>query len=72
MKWLAIMNDEVKTDLPFPEQLRLALFARAVSPARLNNVVVPNQPGTAGSASIVRLLPGAYSLFARVRAGQLR
>jgi polyisoprenyl-teichoic acid--peptidoglycan teichoic acid transferase len=72
MKWLAIMHDEVKTDLPFPEQLRLALFARSVPPARLGNVVVPSQPGTAGSASIVRLLPGAYSLFARVRAGQLR
>jgi polyisoprenyl-teichoic acid--peptidoglycan teichoic acid transferase len=71
MKWLAVMNDEVQSDLPFGEQLHLALFARSVSPSRLNNVVVPNQPGTAGSASIVRLLPGAYSLFARVRAGQL-
>jgi polyisoprenyl-teichoic acid--peptidoglycan teichoic acid transferase len=70
MKWLAVMNDEVSSDLPLGEQLHLALYARSVSPGRLNNIVVPNQPGTAGSASIVRLLPGAYSLFARVRAGQ--
>jgi len=71
MKWLAVMNDEVQTDLPIREQLNLALFARTVAPGRLNNVVVPNTTGTAGRASIVRLLPGAYSLFARVRAGQL-
>jgi LCP family protein required for cell wall assembly len=71
MKWLAIMNDEVQTDLPIREQLNLALFARTVAPSRLHNVVVPNTTGTAGRASIVRLLPGAYSLFARVRAGSL-
>jgi len=70
MKWLAIMNEEVKTDLPIREQLNLALFARTVAPRQLHNVVVPNTTGTAGRASIVRLLPGAYSLFARVRAGQ--
>jgi len=70
MKWLAIMNDEVQTNLPIREQINLALFARTVPPSRLNNVVVPNTTGTAGRASIVRLLPGAYSLFARVRAGQ--
>jgi len=71
MKWLAIMNDEVQTDLPIREQLNLALFARTVAPSWLHNVVVPNTTGTAGRASIVRLLPGAYSLFARVRAGSL-
>jgi polyisoprenyl-teichoic acid--peptidoglycan teichoic acid transferase len=71
MAWLAIMRDEVKTDLPFPELLRLALFATKVPPAKIRNQVVPSVPGSAGSASVVRLLPGAYSLFARVRAGRL-
>jgi hypothetical protein len=33
--------------------------------------VVPSAAGSAGGASVVRLLPGAYSLFARVRAGKL-
>jgi LCP family protein required for cell wall assembly len=72
MKWLAIMNEEVKTDLPAGELLRLALVARSMPPSRLNNVVVPGVGATAGGASIVRLTGGAYPLFARVRAGQYR
>jgi len=72
MKWLAIMNDEVKTDLPVGELLRLALLARTFPPSRLNNVVVPGAGATAGGASIVRLSAGAYPLFARIRAGQYR
>jgi polyisoprenyl-teichoic acid--peptidoglycan teichoic acid transferase len=69
MTWLAVARDEVQTDLPFPELLRLALVATAVPPGRLRNVVVPSVAGSAGSASVVRLLPGAQALFARVRAG---
>ena len=30
MTWLGVMRDEVKTDLPFPELLRLALLATKV------------------------------------------
>lgn len=71
MTWLAVMRDEVKTDLPFPELLRLALLATRVPPSRIQNVPVPSVAGSAGGASVVRLLPGAYSLFARLRAGQL-
>jgi LCP family protein required for cell wall assembly len=71
MTWLAVMRDEVKTDLPFPELLRLALLATKVPPSRIQNVPVPSVAGSAGGASVVRLLPGAYSLFARLRAGQL-
>jgi polyisoprenyl-teichoic acid--peptidoglycan teichoic acid transferase len=70
MTWLGIMRDEVKTDLPFPELFRLALLATRVPPANLRNVPVPGTAGMAGSASVVRLTPGAYALFARVRAGQ--
>ena len=71
MAWLAVMRDEVKTDLPFPELLRLALLATAVPPSHIQNIPVPGAAGSAGGASVVRLQPGAYSLFARLRAGKL-
>jgi LCP family protein required for cell wall assembly len=71
MAWLAVMRDEVKTDLPFPELLRLALLATAVPPSHIRNIPVPGAAGSAGGASVVRLQPGAYSLFARLRAGKL-
>jgi LCP family protein required for cell wall assembly len=71
MAWLAIMRDEVKTDLPFPELLRLALVAAKLPAGGIGNVSVPAAAGSAGGASVVRLQPGAYSLFARLRSGKL-
>jgi polyisoprenyl-teichoic acid--peptidoglycan teichoic acid transferase len=71
MAWLAILRDEVKTDLRFPELLRLALLATRVPPGDIRNIPVPSVAGSAGGASVVRLLPGAYSLFGRLRAGKL-
>jgi hypothetical protein len=32
---------------------------------------VPSAAGSAGGASVVRLQPGAYALFGRLRAGKL-
>jgi LCP family protein required for cell wall assembly len=69
MKWLAVMHDEVQVNLPFPETLRLALYATTISPGSINNVVAPGVPGSAGAASVVRLQPAAFSLFSRVRNG---
>ena len=71
LTWLGIIRDEVKTDLPFPELLRLALLATQVPPGDINNIPVPGVAGSAGGASVVRLQPGAYSLFGRLRAGRL-
>jgi LCP family protein required for cell wall assembly len=71
MTWLAVMRDEVKTDLPFPELLRMSLLATKVPVSGIKNVPVPSVSGSAGGASVVRLLPGAYSLFDRLRAGKL-
>ncbi|HEU4898632.1 MAG TPA: LCP family protein [Actinomycetota bacterium] len=71
MTWLGIIREEVKTDLPFPELLRLALLATDVPASRIKNIPVPSVAGSAGGASVVRLLPGAYSLFGRLRAGRL-
>jgi LCP family protein required for cell wall assembly len=71
MKWLAILNDEVKTDIPFPDLVRLALVATQVPPGNIRNVVAPGTPGSAGGASVVRLQSAAFALFSRVRHGQL-
>jgi polyisoprenyl-teichoic acid--peptidoglycan teichoic acid transferase len=71
MTWLGIIRDEVKTDLPFPELLRLALLATDVPASQIRIIPVPSVAGSAGGASVVRLLPGAYSLFGRLRAGKL-
>jgi LCP family protein required for cell wall assembly len=71
MTWLAVMRDEVRTDLPFPELLRLTLLATKVPPAGMKNLAVPSVAGSAGGASVVHLQPGAYALFARLRAGKL-
>ena len=71
MTWLGVLRDEVKSDLPFPELLRLALLATKVPPSSIKNVPVPAVAGSAGGASVVHLQPGAYALFGRLRAGKL-
>jgi LCP family protein required for cell wall assembly len=71
MKWLAVMHDEVQVNLPFSETLRLALYATTISPGRINNLVAPGVPGSAGAASVVRLQPAAFALFSRVRQGAI-
>jgi LCP family protein required for cell wall assembly len=71
MTWLSVLRDEVRTDVPFPELLRLALLATKVPPSSIRNLPVPGAAGMAGGASVVHLQPSAYSLFARIRAGKL-
>jgi LCP family protein required for cell wall assembly len=71
MTWLGVLRDEVRTDVPFPELLRLALLATKVPPSGIRNLPVPGAAGMAGGASVVHLRPSAYSLFARIRAGKL-
>ena len=71
LTWLGVLRDEVRTDVPFPELLRLALLATRVPPSSIRNVPVPGAAGMAGGASVVHLRPSAYSLFARIRAGKL-
>jgi polyisoprenyl-teichoic acid--peptidoglycan teichoic acid transferase len=70
MKWLAVMRDEVQVNLPLTETMRLALYATTISPGKINNVVAPGVPGSAGAASVVRLQPSAFALFNRVKHGQ--
>jgi polyisoprenyl-teichoic acid--peptidoglycan teichoic acid transferase len=71
LTWLGVMREEVRSDLPFPELFRLALLATTVPPRAINVIPVPGAGGSAGGASVVRLQPRAYALFARIRAGKL-
>jgi LCP family protein required for cell wall assembly len=71
LTWLDVLRDEVRTDLPFPELLRLTLLATKVPPSSIKNLPVPGAAGMAGGASVVHLQPSAYSLFARIRSGKL-
>jgi len=71
MRWLAAARREVRLDLPFTEQLRLALVAARIPPSGIRNVVLPGGAGNAGGASIVRLAPGAHRLLADARDGRL-
>lgn len=70
MRWLNVARREVKTDLPFREMMRLALFSRQVKPGNLKNVVLSGGPGSAGGASVVRLNSGATRTLADARAGR--
>jgi LCP family protein required for cell wall assembly len=70
MRWLNVATKEVKTDLPFREMMRLALFSRQVKPGNLKNVVLSGSPGSAGGASVVRLDGGASRTLADARAGR--
>ena len=70
MRWLNVATREVKTDLPFREMMRLALFSRQVKPGNLKNVVLSGRPGSAGGASVVRLDGGAAKTLGDARAGR--
>jgi LCP family protein required for cell wall assembly len=70
MRWLFLARSEVRIEMPFSEQLRLALLARQIPARNLSNVVLPGSPGYAGSASVVRLSSEAYRILARARDGQ--
>ncbi len=50
MTWLGVMRDEVKSDLPFPELLRLALLATKV-PAKRHQEHPGPQPSPAAPAA---------------------
>jgi polyisoprenyl-teichoic acid--peptidoglycan teichoic acid transferase len=70
MRWLSVATREVKTDLPFQDLFRLALFSRQFQPGSLRNVVLSGRPATAGGASVVRLDSGASRILADARAGR--
>src|SRR4029450_12577805 len=70
MTWLDVLRDEVRTDVPFPELLRLALLAAKVPPGSFKNLPVPGAAGMAGGGSVGPLPAPAYSLLPRSRGGQ--
>lgn len=55
----------IKITVPLHEMFKLALLAKEIDPAAIQNVNVPGSSGSAGSASVVYLSPG--DTYDRVR-----
>lgn len=55
----------IKITVPMHEMFKLALLAKEIDPAAIQNVNVPGSSGSAGSASVVYLSPG--DTYDRVR-----
>jgi LCP family protein required for cell wall assembly len=55
----------VKSTVPVPELLKLALLARDIDPANVKNVPLGGSTGSAGGASVVFLAPG--DTYSRVK-----
>jgi LCP family protein required for cell wall assembly len=55
----------VKSTVPIPELVKLALLARDIDPAQVQNVTMPGSTGSAGGASVVFLAPG--DIYDRVK-----
>ena len=66
--WIAVGWRNVKTNLSVATLLQLGLTATQISPANVNNIVVPASGGSVGGFSVVFIQPGARSLYAQMRA----
>lgn len=55
----------VQTDVPVHEIVQLAMLARDVDPANINNLTIPGSTGMAGRASVVFPAPG--DIYTRVK-----
>jgi polyisoprenyl-teichoic acid--peptidoglycan teichoic acid transferase len=67
-KWLAVGWYNVRSDIKPATLLDLLLTASQIPSNRVNNLVVPSSTGSAGSQSVVFILPGASSIYADMRA----
>jgi anionic cell wall polymer biosynthesis LytR-Cps2A-Psr (LCP) family protein len=66
-KYFSVFRSQVVSDVPPTELLNLAMIAHRVNPSRLRNLVLPGSAGSAGSASVVFLSPGAADIFRKIR-----
>jgi LCP family protein required for cell wall assembly len=55
----------VKSTIPVPELVKLALLARDIDPAQIQNLTMPGSTGSAGGASVVFIAPG--DIYGRVK-----
>ncbi len=65
LDYIKAAQRHVRASIPVHEMLKLALIARDVDPAKMQNVNVPGTVGSAGAASVVHLTPG--DTYDRVR-----
>jgi LCP family protein required for cell wall assembly len=65
--WISAGWRNIRTDLPAPTVLDLAITATQVNPKNVNNVVVPGTTGFQGSASVVYISGSARSIYADMR-----
>ncbi|MBI2169134.1 MAG: LCP family protein [Actinobacteria bacterium] len=68
LRWVDVLLRHVRLDVPLGDLPRLASLARRLDPARVQNVVVPGTPGSAGRQSVVHLdAVAAANLFTDLR-----
>lgn len=70
--YLVAFHTLVESNVPTRELLQLAVIARRIDPARVENLVLPGGGGSAGGASVVHLAPGAADIFAAIRDDAVR
>jgi LCP family protein required for cell wall assembly len=67
-RWIGVLVNYVRLDVPRDRLPGLAALARRLDPANLRNVVAPGRIGSAGSQSVVYLTTAAARLFEDLRA----
>lgn len=67
LEWMAIGKKFTRFNISPEELFRLSVLATQVKPKRVDNVTVPVSIGSAGSASVVFISPGARSIYKRFR-----
>ncbi|MGH8992966.1 MAG: LCP family protein [Acidimicrobiia bacterium] len=67
-RWLGVLVNYVRLDVPRDRLPGLAALARRLDPAGLRNVVAPGRVGSAGGQSVVYLTTAAARLFEDLRA----
>lgn len=65
--WIDVLLRSVDLDVPLSELPRLGALARRLSPADIDNVVLPGEVGTAGRESVVYLTAEAATIFDDLR-----
>ncbi|MCJ7831874.1 MAG: LCP family protein [Actinobacteria bacterium] len=63
LDWFGASLKYVATDIPRDELMKLAFYASAMSPKRVNNFVVPGTIGMEGPESVVHISPSANAMY---------
>lgn len=63
--YIRAVRRHTKITVPIGELIRMALLAREIDPANVQNITIPGSAGSAGSASVVFVAPG--DIYDRIR-----